>query len=430
MRNGQRPKVLVIGSGGREHALVWALSRSPQQPLLYCAPGNAGTAALATNVDLAPTDIPGLAEFAAAERIGLTVAGPEAPLAAGLVDEFERRGLRCFGPTQAAAQIESSKVFARQLVHEARVPGPAYEVFEYADQARAYARECHLPAVFKADGLAAGKGVLIARDRAAAEGAVEALMVARTFGDAGKRIVVEEYLEGDEASVMALCDGETVALLPAARDYKRLLDDDEGPNTGGMGAFAPHPGVDAAMQETLLHTVFEPTLAALRQRGTPYRGVLYAGLMLTADGPKVMEFNCRFGDPETEVVLPLLEGDVLALLQAAALGALRTTPVRVAVGACVCVVLASEGYPFSVRKGEAISGLDEPAAGGALVFHAGTAKRDGQTVTAGGRVVSVTATGSDLDAARARAYAAAEHIHFEGMQYRRDIGRAAVGAAV
>ncbi len=429
MRNGQPPKVLVIGSGGREHALVWALSRSPQQPHLFCAPGNPGTAALATNVDLAPADILGLAEFAAAERIALTVVGPEAPLAAGMVDEFERRGLRCFGPTQAAAQIESSKVFARQLVHEARVPGPMYEVFEYAEQARAYARECHLPAVFKADGLAAGKGVLIARERAEAEGAVEALMIARTFGDAGRRIVVEEYLEGDEASVMALTDGETVSLLPAARDYKRLLDDDQGPNTGGMGAYAPHPGVDAALAETLVDTVFHPTLAALRQRGTPYRGVLYAGLMLTTVGPKVMEFNCRFGDPETQAVLPLLEGDFLALLQAAATGTLRSTPVRTAPGASVCVVLASGGYPQGAHKGDAISGLDDAVTRGALVFHAGTAERDGQVVTAGGRVLGVTATGSDLDTARARAYAAVERIQFDGAQYRRDIGRAAVGAA-
>ena len=416
--------VLVVGSGAREHALVWALSQSPSVSELWAAPGNPGIASLARTVDLAVTDVEGIADWAAARRVGLVVVGPEAPLALGLADLLEARGIAVFGPSRAEAELEWSKAFAKEFMRRHGIPTAPFGVFTESAAALAFARTADYPLVIKADGLAAGKGVLICADAAEAEAAIAALLLDRAFGAAGERIVIESFLEGEELSVIALVDGERIAVLPPARDYKRLGDGNCGPNTGGMGTYAPVPDLDPDLLRTVRETILEPTVAGLRAEGRPYRGALYAGLMLTRGGPMALEFNCRFGDPETQVILPLLDGDLAALLRACAEGTLDSGSIATRPGNAVCVVLAAAGYPERPRGGDPITGIETARQDGVLVFHAGTALREGQLLTHGGRVLSVVGTGETLPQAAERAYAAADAIDFPGKQMRRDIAMA------
>lgn len=416
--------ILVIGSGGREHALVWALSRSPQVGQIYAAPGNAGTAVSAHNIPIPSDDVAGLVEFASEKRVDLTVVGPEAPLAAGIVDHFQAAGLTVFGPTRAAAQLESSKAFAKTFMRDQGIPTADYAIFDDFAAARAYVEQQSGPIVVKASGLAAGKGVLMCADRAEALAALQLAMQERAFGDAGNSVVIEKWLEGPELSLLAFSDGRTVVPMLPARDHKRAYDNDEGPNTGGMGVYAPPPDVDEKVIAEIMRTVLEPAVQGMAKRGTPYVGVLYAGIMLTADGPQVLEFNCRFGDPETQVILPMLDSDLVEIMRACIAGRLSPEMVKVKPGACAAVVMAAPGYPGSYPKGLPISGLDE-VPDDVLVFHAGTAQREGQTVTSGGRVLAVSAVGVDLATAVASAYTGVSRIHFNGGHYRTDIGRGA-----
>jgi phosphoribosylamine---glycine ligase len=409
-------RVLVVGSGGREHALVRALLRSPQSPEVLCAPGNAGIRRDARALDPPADDPAALAAAAHAAGIDLVVVGPEAPLVAGLADALAAAGVRCFGPSAAAARLEGSKAFAKEVMAAACVPTGAHSVVETVDDGLAAVQA--YPTVIKADGLAAGKGVVIAPDEPAARAALTEMLVARRFGD--HPVVVEEHLTGDELSLLALCDGERAIPLAPARDYKRIGDGDTGPNTGGMGCYSPVPEVRGIVADVIAG-VHQPVVDEFARRGTPFHGVLYAGLMLGPDGPKVLEFNVRFGDPETQVVLPRLRTDLLALLLAATEpGGLAGARLDWDPRAAVCVVLASRGYPESASSGDPISGLDAVPAG-VEVFHAGTAERNGAIVTAGGRVLGVTALGADRGAARSAAYAAADVISFDGRQLRRDI---------
>ena len=413
--------VLVVGSGAREHALVWALGRSPSISEIWAVPGNPGIGNLASLVDLPVTDIDGITAWAVARGIGLVVVGPELPLSRGLADRLSERGIPVFGASRAAAELEWSKAFAKAFMQRHRIPTAAWAEFNDADAALTYARDAEYPLVVKADGLAAGKGVIICQSPAEAEAAIRDILVDRVFGAAGSRIVIEEFLTGEELSVIALVDGERIAVLPLARDYKRLHDGDGGPNTGGMGSFAPVRDLDPGLVDLVRETILQPTIDGLRADGRTYRGALYAGLMLTADGPRVLEFNCRFGDPETQVIMPLLDGDLAALLRDCAEGRLDSGSIAIHPGAAVCVVLAAAGYPEQPRSGDPIAGIDEAADRGALVFHAGTKMHDGQLVTAGGRVLSVVATGADRAEAARRAYHAADAIHFADRQLRRDI---------
>ncbi|MCX7622243.1 MAG: phosphoribosylamine--glycine ligase [Thermomicrobium sp.] len=418
--------VLVVGSGGREHALAWALSRSPSVARILVAPGNAGTAAIAENLPLPATDIPGLVAAARELAVDLTVVGPEEPLARGLVDAMDRAGLLAFGPTAAAARIEASKAWAKEVMQAAGVPTAQARIVTTYEDALRVLEHARFPVVIKASGLAAGKGAVIVQDRAEAESVLRWMLVERGLGAAADQILIEEYLVGREASFLVLTDGTTVVPLQPARDYKRLGDGDTGPNTGGMGAYAPVPEVTPALQERILGEIVVPTLAEMRRRGIVYRGVLYVGLMLTPDGPKVLEFNCRFGDPETQVILPLLDGDLAALLEAAARGKLHeVTRPRWRPAVAVTVVVASEGYPGTYRTGIRIEGLDG-LPDDILVFHAGTRREDSRIVTAGGRVLAITAVAPTFVVARQRAYAAVERIRFPGMIYRRDIALAEV----
>jgi phosphoribosylamine--glycine ligase len=396
-------RVLVVGSGGREHALARALVRSPRLTQLHAAPGNPGIARLGRCHPVRADDVEGLAELSVALRIDLAVVGPEAPLVAGAGDALRGAGIAIFGPGAAAARIEGSKAYAKEVMLAAGVATAAA-----LEEARA-------PCVIKADGLAAGKGVFVCRTQAEVD---DALPKAKAFGEA---LVIEELLEGEEASVLVLSDGSVAVALPAAQDYKRLGDDDIGPNTGGMGAYSPVPRLPADAIEEIVDTVHRPVLDEIARRGAPFVGCLYAGLMLTDDGPRVLEFNCRLGDPETQAVLPRLDSDVLELLWAAATGRLAGTEVAVSNECAVTVVLASAGYPESSEVGVPLGGLEEAESAGALLFHAGTALRDGTLLSAGGRVLNVTALGETIVAARTRAYRAIEHIDFPGMQYRRDI---------
>jgi phosphoribosylamine---glycine ligase len=409
-------RILVVGSGGREHALVRTLLRSPQAPELLCAPGNAGILRDAREFEADAHDPPALAAAAHAEGIDLVVIGPEAPLVAGLADALAAAGVRCFGPSAAAARLEGSKAFAKEIMAAAGVPTAAHRVV--GTVAEGLGAIAGYPAVIKADGLAAGKGVVIAPDAAAARAALEAMLVERRFGH--HPVVVEEFLAGEELSLLALCDGERAVPLAPARDYKRIGDGDTGPNTGGMGSFSPVPGTDELVRDVVA-SVHQPVVEELARRGTPFHGVLYAGLMLGPDGPKVLEFNVRFGDPETQVVLPRLRSDLVELLVAASEpGGLAGVELDWDPRAAVCVVLASRGYPESSSSGDAISGLDAVPAD-VEVFHAGTAERDGVVVTAGGRVLGVTALGATRADARSAAYAAAAMIAFDGAQRRADI---------
>ena len=415
-------KILVIGSGGREHALAWKLKHDSRRPEIFCAPGNAGTAALGTNLSLKSEDLDGLLAWAQQHRPDLTVVGPEAPLCAGIADRFQAAGLRVFGPCQAGARLEGSKQFSKEVMAAAGVPTARAATFTAAADAKAYVKKYGAPIVVKADGLAAGKGVTVALTAAEAEAAIDEALVQRAFGDAGNTVLVEEFLDGEEASILALLDGEHVVLLASSQDHKRVGDGDTGPNTGGMGAYSPAPVVTADLLPFIREDVFGRMLRELRRRGITYKGLLYAGLMLTKHGPKVLEFNCRFGDPETQAVLARWDGDMLPALEACIDGTLSEALVRWRPEPSVCIVVAAGGYPGSYRKGDAINGLDAAnAVPGATVFHAGTTHKEGAVVTAGGRVLGVTALGPDLSVAIQRAYEATGKIHFAGMQFRKDI---------
>jgi phosphoribosylamine--glycine ligase len=420
-------KILVIGGGGREHALLWALARDPRKPALFCAPGNAGTPALAETVPLAAEDVDGLLAWAVAHRPDFTVVGPEAPLCAGIVDRFTSAGFRIFGPCREAAQLEGSKIFSKEVMAAAGVPTAASASFTDPAAALAYVRRLGGPLVVKADGLAAGKGVDVCATPAEAEAAVRRSLVEHAHGAAGSRILIEEFLEGEEVSVLALVDGERVVLLDSAQDHKRIFDHDQGPNTGGMGAYSPAPVMTAEWKPVIKEQVFDRTLAELKRRGITYKGVLYAGIMMTARGPRVLEFNCRFGDPETQALLPRLASDLLPALEACVDGTLRESHVAWKPAACVSVVAAAAGYPGAYPKGGVIRGLAAAAAlDDVIVFHAGTTLKDGQAVTSGGRVLGITALGPTMSAAVRQVYEAVDRITFDGMQVRRDIAARAL----
>ena len=415
-------RILVVGSGGREHALAWKLKQSPQVEQIFCAPGNAGTAALAENVLVTAGDLTGLARFAKQNRISLTVVGPDAPLAAGIVDLFHGQNLRIFGPTKSAARLESSKIFAKQLMRQAGIPTAAAEVFTSSEEALRYCEELVPPIVIKADGLALGKGVIIAADRQTARATVDAMMNRARFGEAGRRVVIERFLGGSECSLHALVDGSSYRLLATARDHKRAFDGDQGPNTGGMGAVSPATNWTTELEQQFDRDVMEPLLAALRDQQIEFHGLLFPGLMITADGARVLEFNCRFGDPETQAILPRMKSDLLPLLEATIDGKISAANIEWDTRPAVTVVLASGGYPDKYETGKPISGLAEAAAvEDVQIFHAGTRVAGAMTITSGGRVLAVTALGRSVDAARTQAYRAVSLIQFEGCHYRRDI---------
>ena len=419
-------KILVIGGGGREHALVWKLKQSSSVDRIFCAPGNAGTAEIAENIAVSATDLPQLLRFAKQNDVELTVVGPDDPLAMGIVDLFTADKLRIFGPIKSAARLESSKIFAKELMRAKKVPTAQARMFSESKEALGYCDELKFPVVIKADGLALGKGVIIAPDVATAKSTIEAMMNEARFGDAGRRIVIEEFLRGTECSIHALVDGKDYRLLESARDHKRAFDGDKGPNTGGMGAFSPANNWDAELQLQFEKEIMRPLLRGLAKERIAYRGLLYPGLMITSDGPRVLEFNCRFGDPETQVLLPRMKPDLLPLLEATIDGKIDNYSIEWDKRAAVTVVLASAGYPGTYETGKAISGLNEVAKlEDVQVFHAGTKIVADQVVTVGGRVLAVTALGSTIAAARDRAYAAASRIRFEGCHYRRDIALSA-----
>ncbi|MCP4231039.1 MAG: phosphoribosylamine--glycine ligase [bacterium] len=422
-------KVLVIGSGGREHALALALSRSAEIDELYVAPGNAGTAEIAENVPISAGDIDSIFLFAREKEVDLTVVGPEVPLADGIADRFLDEDMHIFGPSEAAAQIEASKVFAKELMHDAGVPTAKSDVFNDYYKAADYISNLSAPMVVKADGLAAGKGVIIAEDDSEALIAANDILVEGKFGEAGSRIIVEEFLTGEETSILAFTDGKKVLTMLPSQDYKRIGDGDTGPNTGGMGAYAPAPVIKPEDIPVIEETVLLPTIQKLKERGMPYRGVLYAGLMVTDDGIKVLEFNCRFGDPETQAVLPLLEDDLFELCMQCARGKLETDKLSWRGGAAVSVVAASGGYPGSYKKGFAITGVETlDGRDDVMVYHAGTERdEEGVLRTDGGRVLAVTGLGDDIASARDTAYGAISKIHFKDMYYREDIAARALG---
>ncbi len=420
-------KILVVGGGGREHALVWKLSQSPWAEKIYCAPGNGGICQIAQCVAIEADDIDGLLRFAKGEKIDFTVVGPEVPLAAGIVDVFRKHRLAIFGPSQKAAMLEASKAFAKRFMKKYAIPTAAFQVFTQANKAQAYLKKVSYPVVVKADGLAAGKGVIIAKNRAEASKAVSQIMTKKVFGRAGARVVIEECLSGTEVSVLVLTDGKNLLVLPSAQDHKRIFDNDAGPNTGGMGAYCPTPLLDEAMLARVKAEILEPTVRAMRKEGRAFKGVLYAGLMLTAQGPKVLEFNVRFGDPETQVILPSIANDLLELLWACAKGDLSGAQIRHVDSAAVCVMLSAEGYPGDYKKGEPILGLEQAQMiPGVTVFHSGTRRENGMVKTSGGRVVGVTALGATLREAVSRAYQAADLVSFRGAHCRRDIAKRAL----
>ena len=418
-------RVLVIGNGGREHALAWKIGQSPQVTQIWVAPGNGGTANLpkCENVSIAASDLAALRDFALQQQVDLTVVGPEAPLVEGAADLLREAGLAVFGPSRAAAQIEGSKAFSKAFMQRHAIPTAQAATFDDFDEATRYLRGLDDAPVIKASGLAAGKGVILPNTRTEAAAVLQTMLLEGQFGEAGKTVLIEEKLEGPELSVLAFCDGKTARLMPVAQDHKRLMDRDLGPNTGGMGAFAPTPLATPDLMAEVETTIVQPTLAGMAAEGTPYVGVLYAGLMLTDQGPKVLEFNCRFGDPETQVLLPLLESDLMDVMVACVEGRLDEIEPSWRDEAAVTVVMAARGYPGEYEAGVPITHVDEAEAAGCLVFHAGTKWKDDRLLTAGGRVLAVTGVGSDLPSAVRQAYAGVEVIHFNGAQYRKDIGR-------
>jgi phosphoribosylamine--glycine ligase len=420
-------KVLVIGSGGREHALVWKLAQSPMLSRLYCAPGNAGTAEQAENVPIHADDIASLLAFARDSAIDFTVVGPEFPLALGIVDRFRQEGLAIFGPTQQAASLESSKVFAKTLMAEHGIPTAPFQTFSDPQQAERYIDQHPMPLVVKADGLAAGKGAIVCKTRASAYGAIAQMMREKVFGEAGTQVVIEEFLPGEELSFFALTDGDSLVPLPVCQDHKAIYDGDEGPNTGGMGAYSPVPVVDVELSERIMKEIMRPTVRAMVAAGRPFQGVLYAGLMLVDRRLWVIEFNARFGDPEAQVLLMRLESDLLPLLLATIDGTLTRQACRWVDDAAVCVVMASHGYPEAYERGQPIAGVEHAArVPGVAVFHAGTARRDGRLVTGGGRVLGVTARAPNLRQALDHAYQTVHRISWDSVYYRTDIGRKAL----
>ncbi len=420
-------KIFVVGSGGREHALVWKLSQSPRADRIFCAPGNAGTAELAENVAIPAADLAALARFVKQNNIDLTVVGPDDPLAAGIVDLFQSENLRVFGPTKSAARIESSKIFAKELMRAQGIPTAQASTFSDSDEALRYCKKLNFPVVIKADGLALGKGVIIAPDPSTAQSTINSMMNEGRFGDAGRRVVIEEFLRGSECSLHALVDGENYRLLESARDHKRAFDGDLGPNTGGMGAFSPANNWNAELESQFHEKIMRPLLRGLLMEEIVFRGLLFPGLMIVPDGPRVLEFNCRFGDPETQAILPRMKSDLLPLLEATIDGRLDQHSIEWDERPAVTVVLASAGYPGKYQTGMPISGLEEVARlEDVHVFHAGTKRQADGIVTGGGRVLAVTALGRTIDVARSRAYEAVAQIHFEGCHYRRDIALSAI----
>ena len=416
-------KLLIVGGGGREHALAWKLSQSPDVDEIFCAPGNAGTAQVGDNIPIVATDLPALAAFARQNRVDLTVVGPDDPLAAGIVDRFGEAGLRIFGPTKSAARIESSKIFAKQLMAKQGIPTAAAKTFSDTEEALRYCDELKFPVVIKADGLALGKGVIVAPNHEAATSAICSMMKEGRFGEAGRRVVIEEFLRGSECSLHAFVAGDQYRLLAGARDHKRVFDGDQGPNTGGMGTVSPPSNWNDHLQSQFEREIMRPLLRGLQKEGAVFRGLLFPGLMITSAGPRVLEFNCRFGDPETQAILPRMKSDLLPLLQATVDGTLDRHEIAWDENAAVTVVLASGGYPGKYEVGKPISGLDEAGAvADVRIFHAGTQQSGSQIVTAGGRVLAVTALGKTIESARTRAYEAVSRIHFEGCHYRCDIG--------
>lgn len=418
-------KVLVVGSGGREHALCWKIAQRPDTEV-YVAPGNIGMVDVATLVNIKVDDIAGLVDFAKAEGIDLTVVGPELPLTLGIVDAFQEAGLACFGPNKAAAKLEGSKAFSKELMKKYGIPTAAFDTFTDVEKAKAFVDEIGVPCVVKADGLAAGKGVIICMTREEADKAIEDMLTDHAFGDASATIVIEEYMVGPEVSVLAFADGKSVLPMVSAQDHKRIFDGDKGPNTGGMGAYSPAPVYTEALSVEVNKTIIEPTIAAMAAEGTPFTGILYTGLMLTEKGPRVLEYNVRFGDPETQPIMVRMKSDIVELFQACVDGKLDEAALEWHDEAAVCVIMASGGYPASSEKGVPIHGLDDIAAEEAIVFHSGTAEKDGEIVTNGGRVLGVTAKDATIKGAIDKAYAAVEKINFDHMQFRRDIGARAL----
>ncbi len=420
-------KVFVVGSGGREHTLVWKIAQSPAVEKVFCAPGNGGIREQAECVDIAATDIDGLADFAEKENVDLTVVGPEAPLARGIADEFQRRELRIFGPSKAATQTEASKVFAKEMMVKYDIPTGRHAVFADAQEALAHIRQREAPMVVKVDGLAAGKGVIVCRTKEDAERAVHRIMVKKDFGAAGERLIVEDCLVGEEASLLAFTDGVTVVPMDSAQDHKPVYDNDEGPNTGGMGAYSPAPVVTPEIYRRISEEVLTRMVRGVRAEGIEYKGVLYAGLMITDEGPKVLEFNARFGDPEMQALMPRLENDLVEVMNAVIDGRLSEIQLKWNPASAVCVVMASGGYPGAYEKGKVITGLDSLPADGVHVFHAGTKRLDdGRIVTNGGRVLGVTGLGRTIAEAIETTYEAVRKVHFDGAHYRTDIGAKAL----
>ena len=416
-------RVLVIGGGGREHALVWKISQSPKVTEVFCAPGNAGTATIANNVPIAADQIDQLLEFAQENEIGLTVVGPEQPLVMGIVDRFQEKGLRIFGPSARAAELEGSKAFSKNIMEKYSLPTAEYEIFTSHEKARRYFDKETGPIVVKASGLAAGKGVILCRNAEEGLKAVDTIMKDKSFGSAGDEVVIEEFLEGPEVSVLAFSDGNTVLLMDSAQDHKAALDGDRGPNTGGMGAYSPAPVFTDVMRQKVRDKIMFPLIRAMKAEGRSYQGILYAGLMLTKHGPKILEFNARFGDPETQPLLVRMESDIIPLFEACIDGTLEQCDLKWKPETSVCVVMAAKGYPGSYEKGKEISGLDEAGAlPDVVVFHAGTKGESGKVLTNGGRVLGITATGPDTPSAIAKAYEAVSKIKWDGIHYRKDIG--------
>jgi len=420
-------KVLVIGSGGREHTLVWKITQSPKVSQVYCAPGNAGISKLAQCVNIDADSIEKLVDFAQKGKIDLTVVGPELPLSKGIVDEFNKKDLRIFGPSKEAAKIESSKVFSKYLLKKYNIPTANYEVFQNSEKALDYIQQQTFPLVIKADGLATGKGVFIVKNLIEARDALDALMDEKKFGEAGRQVIIEEFLEGEEVSILAFCDGKTVVPMVSSQDHKKIFDNDLGPNTGGMGAYSPVPFYPDECEKRVLEEILKPTIKGLQREGKEYKGVLYAGLILTKEGPKVLEFNARFGDPETQVILPMLKTDLIDILNAVIDSTLHKINIEWEDNAAVCVVVASGGYPGKYQKGKVISGLERlEKMKNMIAFHAGTKFQDDQVITSGGRVLGITAWDDTISKAKERAYKGIKEIYFEDMYYRKDIAAKAI----